>query len=135
MGDIRDKLETKLQQIQFDKRSQIGNVLSREDIKIIFDVLKKSDQEVGILMESMESLCHTLLHNEYILVENNIKTILKYYNIIDGTDILNSRHQFFFTEERKLTKKPYFSPEKLKNVKQKLLEHNIFRKMGLENEI
>lgn len=135
MSDVRERLEQKLQQIEFEKRIQTGNILSHEDVAVIFSVLKESDQEVMPLVESLEDFCQNLLHTEYLLVEDHLKSILKYYNIISGSDILKSRHQFFFTEERKLTKKPYFSPEKLETVKTTLHENNIFRKMGLENEI
>jgi hypothetical protein len=135
MDNVKLRLEKKLEEIELQKRIESGNVLSRDDIKVLFEVLKNADQEVAPLLEATEVLCDNLLHTDYVLAETQIKSILGYYNILEGYDIIKSRHQYFFTEERKLVKKPYFAPGKLEKEKTSLNENNIFRKLGMKDEI
>lgn len=135
MNDVKTKLEEKMQQIEYNKRVESGNILDHEDLNVVFNILKENDKELLSIYESIEEMCHSILETNYILVEKQVKNFLKYYNILNGNDILNSRHQFFFTEARKLVKKPYFSQDKMENIKQKLNENNIFRKIGINDEI
>lgn len=132
MTNVKSKLEQKLKELDYNKRAMSGNVLSIDDINFLFEQLKTHDKELIPLLETLQTFCLTSLHNDYMMVEQQIKGILKYYNLLNEKDLLKSRHQLFFTEERKLVKKPFFNQDKLENVKGILTENNIYRRLGIK---
>jgi hypothetical protein len=131
MTEIIKKLDRHLSELEYNRRIRSGNVLGEPELKLIFGILKEADKEFGPVLESYYKLCLTFINENYMFVENEIKSLLKYYNIIDGSTIMNSRHQLFFTEERKIIKKPYFSKTNLEYIKTVFQENNLFSKLGI----
>lgn len=131
--DIKDKLNTKLKEISYARRFAYSMTLNDGDIVEIFDCLSKHDPETKPLLESMKVMC--LNCEDKILVEDQIKSILKYFNIIENYNITNCRHMFLFNESRKLVKTKLFNDDKLLVIKNMLNERKIFEKLEVSDEI
>jgi hypothetical protein len=134
MTEIIKRLDRHLESLEYSRRLRDGHVLGEPELKLIFSILKEADKEIGPVLESYYNLCKSQLAENYLFVEKEVKSLLKYYNIIDGSTIMNSRHQLFFTEEKKMIKKPYFSKDNLNYIKNVFKEQNLFTKLGLNNE-
>jgi hypothetical protein len=129
MKSIKERLEEELQGLDYVKRCEAGLILTDEDIKTIFAIVKNSDQEVKPLLEIMEVLVENSSPSNYILIEKCLIQLLKYYNIIENNDLIKCRHKFFFTETKKLVKKPFYSPKVNEKIKDELAIHGIFKKI------
>lgn len=127
MSSILDKLNVELDRIRLEQKRESGLILSNEEIQNVFDTLKKEDFELKPVLETIEKLISSIPEDKYMLKEEALIKLLKYYNLIDNNDILSIRHKLFFTEERKMVKKPYFSPEASHKIKEKI--QNIFSKL------
>lgn len=131
MTEIIHKLDRQIEQIEYEKRKKNGCILEEKDIKLIFEILKEADKEIAPVLESFSRLCTSKLDDEtYLIIEKELKSVLKYYNILDGCSIMTSRHQLFFTEERKVVKKPYFNKDNLDYIKNIFHEIGLFKKLG-----
>lgn len=127
--NIKDKLERELEEIRYHQKRQKGLLLQEDDIKILFALLKDNDQEMKPMLDIMETLVLKELNEDYLQAEKHMTDILKYYNLVENKDFLRSRHKFFFTESKKLVKKPFFGPDALEKVKTEIAIHNIFKKL------
>ena len=127
MSSILSKLNEELDRIRLEQKRESGQILSPEEIKNVFDTLKKEDFELKPVLEAIETLLSYIPDEKYMLKEETLVKLLKYYNLIDNNDILSIRHKLFFTEERKMIKKPYFSPESSHKIKEKI--QDIFAKL------
>ena len=128
---IQKKLEIQLKEIVLIEKNKHGLLLNFDDVKVIFSILKQNDKEMKPMLEVLESSLLLLdLKNEYVFIEDAVKNILIYYNIIGDKNLINCRHKFFFTQEQnKLTKKPFFSPKTIENIKTELTINNILEKI------
>lgn len=124
---ILEKLDEELNRIRLEQKRENNSLLTEEEIHTVFEVLKKEDFELKPVLESMEKVLNKVYNDQYMLVETTLINLLKYYNLIDNKDIMAIRHKLFFTEERKMIKKPYFSPESASKVKEKI--KNVFTKI------
>lgn len=127
MSSILAKLNEELDRIRLEQKREAGLILSTEEIKNVFDTLKKEDFELKPVLEAIETLISVIPDEKYMLKEETLVKLLKYYNLIDNNDIMSIRHKLFFTEERKMVKKPYFSPESSTKIKEKI--QDIFAKL------
>jgi hypothetical protein len=126
---IKDMLNEELDKIRYHQKMEKGTLLTEEDINVIFSIFRANDQEVKPMLDIMEKLMIGQLSQDYLQVEKSILEMFKYYNILDNADFIKCRHKFFFTESKKLVKKPFFGPETLEKVKTELTIHNIFNKL------
>lgn len=120
MSNILKKLEEATHKIEIEKKREYGTILTDEEIKLFFTVLKKEDFELKPLMESIEVMIQHLPEEKYMVKEQLIKDILKYYKLIENDDLLNIRHKLFFTDDKIMVKKPFFSPKNINVLKEKL---------------
>lgn len=120
MSNILKKLEEATHKIEIEKKREYGTILTDEEIKLFFTVLKKEDFELKPLMESIEVMLQHLPEEKYMVKEQLIKDILKYYKLIENDDLLNIRHKLFFTDDKIMVKKPFFSPKNINVLKEKL---------------
>lgn len=120
MSDILKKLEEATHKIEIEKKREYGTILTDEEIKLFFTILKKEDFELKPLMESIEVMIQHLPEEKYMVKEQLIKDILKYYKLIENDDLLNIRHKLFFTDDKIMVKKPFFSPKNINVLKEKL---------------
>lgn len=128
---IQKKLDLQLREIMLNEKNKHGMLLNFHDVKIIFSILKQNDKETKPMLDIIEnSLIMLDFKNQYVFIEESVKNILKYYNIIGDTDLINCRHKFFFTkQDNKLTKKPFFSQKTIENIKSELTINNIIEKL------
>lgn len=127
MSDIFKKLEEATNLIEFEKKKEYGTLLSEEEIKTIFEILKKEDFELKPILEDIEKILNHLSEEKYMIKEQTIKSLLKYYKIIETSDLMNIRHKLFFTEEKMMVKKPYFSQQSIEKIKENI--QTIFTKI------
>ena len=127
--DIKNKLEKELDEINYSRKKERGCILLEEDIKFIFNILKSYDKEINPIFTIFEKIILENLNNNYILVEKSIKELFKFYNILENNDLINSRHKFFFTENKKLIKKQFFNKISLEKIKTEFEINNIFKKI------
>lgn len=127
MKSILDRLEDETIKLELEKKQLYGQLLTKEEIQLVFTELKNKDMELKPLFLIIEKLIKHIPEEKYIVVEEMLKEILKYYNLIENTDILNIRHKLFFTDDKKIIKKPYFSPNSVEQLKEKL--QTIFEKI------
>jgi hypothetical protein len=126
---IKDMLNEELDKIRYQQKMEKGTLLTEEDIGIIFSIFRTNDQELKPMLDITEKLILNQLNTNYVQVEKLILEMMRYYNILDNQDFIKCRHKFFFTESKKLVKKPFFGPETLEKVKTELTVHNIFNKL------
>lgn len=131
--DIQDKLTIKLKELSYSRRLSSNMVITDDDITEVFDCLSKYDQETKPLLESIKQLC--LRTDDRIFIEDQLRIILKYFNIIENTNITNCRHMFLFNESRKLVKTKFFSSDKLSTIKNILNERKILQKLEVNDAI
>lgn len=131
MSLMVNKLDEKLKIISYEKRKEINNILTLDDIDYIFDILCINDIELNPILYSYKILIQTLYNEYYLVIEEELKKLLTYYKIIPDKHIINCRHQYFFTDDKKMIKKNYFPPEKLQYIKESFENHKIFQKMGI----
>lgn len=124
--DISKKLEDHMKAIEYEQKKANGLLLNREDIHVIFKILKENDQEIENLLSIIETSLQT--SQDYIFIEESVRSILKYYTILENDDLMNCRHKFFFTESR-LVKKTFFGPSKLSDIKTELDVLGILHKL------
>jgi len=129
MSGIYERLNEELDRLLYEKEVEKGNYLTKDDIDLIFETLKKSDKELEPLFENFKILVDQLIDQDNYLVRNTICNLLEYYNILENPNVMKSRHKFYFSESKKLIKKPYFSPTALENIKNTFKEHRIFKKL------
>lgn len=129
MEDINIRLEKELENIRYNVRVKENLLLTGEDISIIFKILKEQDLELKPMLDILEVLLIQSLQNDYLATEKYILGILKYYNIIKTNDLIHCRHKFFFSEDKKLIKKPFFCPAVSQKVSDELQIQNIFKKI------
>lgn len=127
MKSILDRLEEETIKIELEKKQLYGNLLTKEEIQLVFSELKNKDMELKPIFLIIEKLIKHIPEEKYIVIEEMIKELLKYYNLIENTDILNIRHKLFFTDDKKIIKKSYFSPNSVRQLKEKL--QTIFEKI------
>lgn len=128
--NIKNKLDYELKKITYEKKKNKNLLLTENDIRLVFSLLKKNDQEVNPLLTIIEStfLNTELNEKNYIFIEESIKEILKYYKLMENKDLINCRHKFFFTES-KLIKKAFFGPNKTQDIIAELKINDIFDKL------
>lgn len=129
MKNISQRLDEQLEEITYQKKCEDGRILTDDDLKIIFQILKNNDQELKPLLDVMETLVLNASPSNYILLEKCIVQVLKYYNIVDNDDLIKCRHKLFFTESKKLVKKTFFSPKVNEKIKDEMSIHGIFKKI------
>lgn len=123
--DILEKIQEELNNIHVQQKLNSGNVIDENDIKKVFTILKEKDQEVKPLLLLIEQL---LIKTEnYLLLENTIVEILKYYNLSDKTDFINCRHKYFFSDDKKLIKRKFFTEDHERDIKLKIQE--VYKKL------
>lgn len=127
--NLSQKLNEHLDRILYENKVKEGKYLSKDDIDVIFDTLKKYDMELIPLLESTEKMVYKIYENDHYFVKNIIKDILIYYNIIENENIMKSRHLLYFTESKQLAKKPYFNNKKLNEIKILFNSYRIFEKV------
>jgi hypothetical protein len=127
MSDILKKLEEETRRIEYEKKREYGTLLTEDEIKNIFELLKKEDLELKPILELIEKNLQFLPEDQYMIKEETIKSILTYYKILENSDFLNIRHKLFFTESKVMVKKPYFSPETTEKIKENI--KTIFQKI------
>lgn len=123
--DLIDKIQEELNNIHVQQKINSGNVINEQDIKKVFNILKEKDIEVKPLLELIENLLFK--NTNYLLTENTIVELLKYYNLSEKTEFLNCRHKYFFSEDKKLIKKKFFTEEHERDIKSKIEE--IYKKL------
>lgn len=127
MTDIFKKLEEATHKIEIEKKKEYGLILTEEEIKSFFEILKKEDFELKPMLDSIEKTLQYLPEENYMIKEEIIKNILRYYKIIETDDLLNIRHKLFFTDNKIMVKKPFFSPKNLTVLREKM--QTIFKKV------
>lgn len=114
---VLKKLETRLNDIHIEQKLNSGNILTKNDIEKLFKILKQKDVELKPVLIMLESLINTLdFKKDYKLLETVIIDTLKYYNIIEGSNFINCRHKYFFSDDKKLIKTKFFTEEHVKNI-------------------
>jgi len=124
--DLIKKLQEELDKIHVSQKINSGNILNESDIKDFIKILKDKDLEVKPLLEIIESLLVNHDKN-YLLIEESIIKLLKYYNLLDNNSFMSCRHKYFFSENKKLIKTKYFTEEHTKDIKSKI--NNIYKKL------
>ena len=127
MSTVRERLEQEMNRIRFDAKTEYDKHLTETDIQTIFTVLKKEDQELKPVLECFQKIFAAIPQDQCLLREETLIQLLKYYNLIENTDIMNIRHKLFFTENKQLIKKPFFSADNKEKIKQKI--QSIFEKL------
>lgn len=127
--DIKLKLEEELDQIRYKQKLFLGTTINETDIRELMQVLKSSDHEIKPLLDVLENLIIPMLTVDYLLAEKSLVQLLTFYNIISNNDLIKCRHKYYFTENKKLTKKQFFSPKVLEKVKDELSINGIFKKL------
>jgi hypothetical protein len=123
--NILEKIQEELNNIHVQQKINSGNIINENDIKKVFTILKEKDPEVKPLLELIEKL---LLKNEdYLLMENSIVQILKYYNLSEKTEFINCRHKYFFSDDKKLIKRKFFTEDHERDIKTKIQE--VYKKL------
>lgn len=129
MSNISDRLNDKLDRLMYESKVESGNFLNKDDIRLIFETLKKADLELSPLFETMEKMIDKLYDTDHYFVKTSIKEMLEYYNIVENTDMMKRRNKFYFTESKKLTKKPFFSPAAIEKIRSTFKTNRIFQKI------
>ena len=127
MSDIFKKLEEATNLLEFEKKKEYGTLLTEEEVSSIFVILKKEDFELKPILESIEKVLTHLPEEKYMIKEQTIKSLLTYYKILETNDLMNIRHKLFFTEERMMVKKPYFSQQSIEQIRENI--QTIFTKI------
>ena len=123
--NLLEKIQEELNNIHVQQKINSGNVITEQDIKLVFNILKEKDMEVKPLLNLLEKL---LINNkDYLMLENTIIELLKYYNLTDNANFINCRHKFFFSDDKKLIKKKFFTEEHEHHIKTKIEE--IYKKL------
>lgn len=128
--DIKEKIDQYLKNIELEKRCNLNTLLTEDDLDKTFDVLIHNDIETKPLLNIIHNFLKYNLKENYVLVESEFVNILKYYNIISGVKLLESRHQLFFNKN-KIIKKQYFKEDKLIVIKEEL-SHILDKLKGYE---
>jgi hypothetical protein len=123
--DLLDKIQNELNNIHIQQKISSGNVINADDIKLIFTILKEKDQEVKPLLLLIEKLLSN--NKDYFLLETTVVDLLKYYNLSEKTDFINCRHKYFFSDEKKLIKRKFFTEDHERDIKTKIQE--IYKKL------
>lgn len=123
--DLLDKIQKELNNIHVQQKINSGNVINESDIKKVFNILKEKDQEVRPLLELIETLL--LKNTDYLLTENTIVEVLKYYNLSEKLNFINCRHKYFFSDDKKLIKKKFFTEDHERDIKSKIEE--VYKKL------
>jgi len=118
---IKNQLEQTLEEIRIAKKKASNTLLEDDDVHTILRELCKKDKEVAPLLKIIEKLLINLEREKYVLYEDAIKEILKYYNISDSNDFMNERHKLFF-EDGKIVKNRFFTEEQTREIKTKISE-------------
>lgn len=111
MKTIYERLEEETLKIKLEKKKQTGTVLTEEEISLVLNELKNKDLELKPVLNVLEKLIKHIPPEKQMIIEEVLIDLFKYYNLLENTDILNIRHKLFFTDDKKIIKKPYFSPE------------------------
>lgn len=127
MKSIYERLEEETLKIKLEKKKEIGTVLTEEEILLVLNELKNKDLELKPMFLVLEKLIKHIPQEKQMIIEEIIIDLFKYYNLLENTDILNIRHKLFFTDDKKIVKKPYFSPETRQLLTEKL--QTIFEKI------
>lgn len=124
--DLIKKIQDELNKIHVSQKIKSGNFLTESDIKEVIKILKDKDIEVKPLLEIIESLLVKPEEN-YLIIEESIIKLLKYYNLLDNNNFMTCRHKYFFSENKKLIKTKYFTEEHTKDIKNKI--NNVYKKL------
>lgn len=118
--NILQKLQIELDKIHNQQKLNSGNILNEQDIKNIITTLKEKDIEVKPLLEIIEQLILNVDKENYILIEKTIIEILKYYNLLENNCFSTCRHKYFFSDDKKLIKKLFFTEEHKIDIKKRI---------------
>lgn len=129
MNDIKMRLCEELDNLEHQQKVESGLILTETDVRYIFRILKENDQELKPLFEVIESMMLSIKKENYFLMEDHIRNLLKFYNIIPNDNFIGSRHKLFFTETKQLVKKSFFGRAAIDKVKAELEIENIFKKI------
>lgn len=128
--DVANKLTKALEQIKYKIKTEKGDYLNREDLNVIFETLRKYDQELSPILETFERLAFELYDDNHFLVKECILEVLKYYNIVDNSNLMKTRHKIFFTESKNnIVNKPFLSQNALDKIKAVFNQYRIFDKI------
>lgn len=116
--NILNKLDQEIYNIHIKQKLASGNILNENDINILFKILKDRDIEVKPLLIMIENfILNESIEKNYHIIEKTVISLLKYYNLLENDDFTTCRHKYFFSENRKLIKKKYFTEEHIKDIK------------------
>lgn len=128
--DIANKLSKELDKIKYKIKMEKGDYLTIEDVEVVFQTLKKFDNELSPLYETVEKLVYKMFDIDHYFVKDCIVEMLLYYNIIENPNLMKSRHKIFITESKNsVVNKPFFSNSALEKIKEIFDKHRIFNKI------